>query len=145
MCHMDYGDFLIDSGAKVDIDKLDRLQSRTIRSIEYCLNVEKRKDLPELYHRYNLEPLDIRRKRNLLKLMYNESKQDINIDMYRPRMELRSSKRVQMNHTFTRLSKIQKSPYYRGLTLWDKLPKELQLVDSRKDFKERIKKCVLTA
>ena len=26
MCHMDYGDFVIDSGTKVKIDNLDRLQ-----------------------------------------------------------------------------------------------------------------------
>ena len=73
--------------------------------------------------------------RNLLKLMYNESKQDVNINMYRPRMELRSSRNVKMNRKFTRLSKIQKSPYYRGLSPWDKLPKELQLVESRQEFK----------
>ena len=101
-------------------------------------------ELTDLYHRYNLEPLAIRRKHNLLKLMYNESKQHVNIDMYRPRMELRSSTNVKMNHKFTRLSKIQKSPYYRGLSLWDKLPKEMQLMESKKEFKERIKKCTLT-
>ena len=143
MCHMDYGDFLIDFGTKINIDKLDRLQVRTIRCIENCLNMDKRCDLSDLYNRYNLEPLDMRRKRNLLKLMYNESKQDVNIDMYRPRMELRSSKNVKMNRKFTRLSKIQKSPYYRGLSLWDKLPKELQLVESRQEFKCRIRSHVL--
>ena len=51
-------------------------------------------------------------------------------------MQLRSSKNVKMNDEFTRLTKIQKSPYYRGLSLWDKLPKELQLVDSRMVFKD---------
>ena len=35
MCHMDYGDFVIDSGIKANIDRLDRLQTRTIRCIEY--------------------------------------------------------------------------------------------------------------
>ena len=48
MCHMDYGDFLVESGAKVNIDKLDRLQVRAIRCIEYCLDVGKRKDISEL-------------------------------------------------------------------------------------------------
>ena len=79
----------------------------------------------------------------MLKLLYNESKQDVNIDMYRPRMELRSSKNVKTNRKFTRLSKIQKSPYYRVLSLWDKLPKELSLVESRQEFKCCIRSHVL--
>ena len=70
--------------------------------------------------------------------MYTESKLERNIDMYGPQRQLRSSGNVKMK--FTRLTKIQKSPYYRGLSLWDGLPKELQLVESRQVFKERIKK-----
>ena len=72
--------------------------------------------------------------------MYSESKLERNIDMYRPHMQLLSSGNVKMNHKFTRLTKIQKSPYYRGLSLWDGLPKEPQLVESRQVFKDRIKK-----
>ena len=48
--------------------------------IEYRLDVNKHVDLSKLYHRYNLEPLKMQRKRNLLKLMYNESKSDVNTD-----------------------------------------------------------------
>ena len=54
--------FFVESGTKVNIDKLDRLQVRAIRCIEYCLDVGKRKDISELYYRYNLEPLADRRK-----------------------------------------------------------------------------------
>ena len=71
MCHMDYGDFLVDSGTKVNIDKLDRLQVRTLRCIEYRLDVDGRRELPDLYHRYKLEPLLERRKCNLVKLIYS--------------------------------------------------------------------------
>ena len=117
MCHLDYGDFLVESGMKVNIDKLDRLQVRAIRCIEYCLDEGKRKDISELYYRYNLEPLTNRRKRNLFKLMYSESKHERNIDDNHPHMQLRSSGNVKKNHKFTRLTKIQKSPYYRGLSL----------------------------
>ena len=139
MCHMDYGDFLIESGTKEKVERLDRLQTRIIRCIEKRFDVDKRKDLPELYRKYNLEPLEIRRKRNLVKLMYSESKKEVNIDMYRPQRVLRSAKSVKMNHKFTRLTKIQKSPYYRGLALWDKLPQDLQNIGSKKEFKNRIK------
>ena len=53
-------------------------------------------------------------------------------------MELRSSKAVKMNHKFTRLTKIQKSPYYRGLALWDKLPQEIQNDKSKTEFKTTV-------
>ena len=100
----------MDSGTKANIDKLDRLHIRKIRCVEYCLDARNRREITDLYHRYNLEPLVMRRKHNLLKLMYNESKQPVNIDIYRPHMELRSSKNVKMNHKFTRIGKIKKVP-----------------------------------
>ena len=101
--------------------------------------MDKPREMPLLYHKYNLEPLDVRRKRNLVKLMYIESKKDGNVDIYRPNMVLRSTKSVKMKHKFTRLTKIQRSPYYRGLALWDKLPQEIQNIGSKIEFKNRIK------
>ena len=71
--------------------------------------------------------------------MYLESKKEVNIDMYRPQRVLRSAKSVKINHKFTRLTKIQKSPHYRGLALWDKLPQDLQNIGSKKEFKNRMK------
>ena len=139
MCHMDYGDFVIDSGIKANIDRLDRLQTRTIRCIEYQLDRTKRRDLNMLYKRYKLEPLESRRKRNLVKLMYSESKNPLNRDNYRPKIVLRSSKSVKMSHKFTRLTKIQKSPYYRGLELWDKLPQDIHKIESKIEFKNKIR------
>ena len=62
MCHMDYGDFVIDSGTKVNTAKIAHLQIRTISCIEYHLDVDNQMDMLTLYHRYNLEPLEIRRK-----------------------------------------------------------------------------------
>ena len=99
---MSYELWRLFSGIKANIDKLDWLQVRNLRCIEYRFDVDGRRELPDLYHRYKLEPLVERRKRNLVKLMYSESKNDANIDMYRPTMELRSS-----NHKFTRLMKMQ--------------------------------------
>ena len=130
---------MVESGSKVNIDRLDTLQNRFLRCVENCLDSTKRLTLKELYHKYNIEPLCVRRKRNLLKIMYGESKNAGNIDMYRPTMVLRSSTTVKMHHQFTKLSKIQKSLYYRGLALWDKLPKEYQTMSAKKEFKRVIK------
>ena len=122
MCHFNYGDFVIDSGSKVNIDRLNRLQVRTMRCVEY-LDPTKRLDIEHLYHRYNLEPLDKRHKRKLLKILFNESKKECNIDMFRPERILRSCKNVKLNHKFTRLTKIQQSPYYMGCIYGMNCPK----------------------
>ena len=71
--------------------------------------------------------------------MDGESKNAGNIDMYRPTMVLRSSTTVKRHHQFTKLSKIQKSPCYRGLALWDNLPKEYQTMGTKSEFKRVIK------
>ena len=139
MCHMDYGDYIIDSGTKKNIDKLDNLQTKAIRCIEHQHDTEKRKCMANLYHRFKLEPLKNRRRRNLVKLMYIESKKSVNIEMHRPKMTLRSSNSVKLTHRFTKLTKIQKSPYYRGLELWDKLPSDIQKLESKIEFKNKIK------
>ena len=70
------------------------------------LDKGKRSDFNLLYHKYNLEPLETLRKRNLLKSMYGENKREANIDMYRPERTLRSAAHVNLNHRFTRLTKI---------------------------------------
>ena len=140
LCHLDYGDFVVESGNKENIDRLDKLQNRSLRCIEYCLDATKRMTLNELYHKYNVEPLSQRRKRNLLKIMYGESKNIGNIDMYRPAMVLRSNNTVKMHHKFMKITMIKKTPYYRGLALWDKLPKEYQTLKTKHEFKCIIKR-----
>ena len=139
MCHMDYGDFVIDSGLKKNVDKLDKLQTKTIKCIEYQLDPDKHKDLETLYNKYKLEPLKVRRNRNLVKLMYAESKISANMEVALPKMALRSASSVKLIHRFTKLTKIQQSSYYRGLQLWDKLPPDIQKIESKIEFKSKIK------
>ena len=55
-------------------------------------------------------------------------------------IKLHSSNRLKLKSQFTRLTKVQKSPYYRGLELWDKLPEKLQNEPSKLKFKGEIKK-----
>ena len=119
----------------MNIEKLNRLYD----SVEYRMDVKSRLNMVDLYHKYHVEPLECRRKKNLLKILYKESKVDANIDMYRPQRVLHSANHVKMKHKFTRLTKIQTSPYYIGLELWDKLPQELETITTNAAFKSAIK------
>ena len=76
--HIEYVDYVVESGGKTLVSKLDRLQERALRRIEYCKKPENRKEYSELQKEYNIESLSIRRNRSLLGQMYYQSKDDIN-------------------------------------------------------------------
>ena len=76
--HLDYIDYVIDSGSTDRIQKLDNLQRKAIRRIEYSLAPENRKKVEILQEEYNIEDLKLRRKRNLVKIMHAQSATDIN-------------------------------------------------------------------
>ena len=120
MCHLDYGDFVVESSNKAIIDRLDRLHTRALRCIDYQLDLKGGSDIQILYHKYKLEPLESRRKVNLLKIMYSASRDEVNIDMYRPQRVLCSTSNVKLKHKFTRLTKIQKSFSPQNMTLKNK-------------------------
>ena len=141
--HLDYIDYVIDSSSKENISKLDRLQNKAIRRIEYCVNADHRKDIDLLHREYNIEKLPLRRKRNLVKIIYRESKDIQNINHDRPSIELRSTTKVKMKQKFTSLTKIQSSPLYRGIKLWDTLPTNLQKEKDFITFKAEIMKLEL--
>ena len=137
--HVEYGDFLIDSSTQKCIDRIERLQERTVRVIEYEHLPNKRKEMSKLKSSLGIEDLAVRRKRSLLRLMYSLSKQPTNVEIATISMSLRSSKKLKLKSDFTRLTKIQRSPYYRGLYLWNSLPEKLQKETNRLKFKMNVK------
>ena len=120
--YMDYGDFIIDSALSSKVEKLERLQDRIIRLIEYRPIRENRVTLNVLFNTNNVETLKDRRKRNILNIMYDQSLNINNLHVNTCDINLRSSKKVKMKSSFTRLTKVMKSPLYQGLELWNQLP-----------------------
>ena len=53
--HLEYVDFVIDSGSKKLVNRLNRLQERALRRIEYSTRPENRKSYPELEKQYGIE------------------------------------------------------------------------------------------
>ena len=54
-------------------------------------------------------------------------------------MRTMQSEKVKLKTPFTRITKIQKSPFYRGIGLWNALPHELQNERNIETFKTRVK------
>ena len=136
--HLDYIDFTIDSGSADRIQKLDNLQKKAVRRIEYCLNPENRQNIETLMEKYNIESLRLRRKKNLAKIMYIQSSKIDNLKMSTTNIVLRSTRKVKMKKDFTSKTRVYNSPLYRGLRLWDSLPENIQKETDKASFKKRI-------
>ena len=134
---MEYGDFIVNSANRGHVCRLDRLQEKALRLAEYKSNAKK-KDISNLQSVFKIENLETRRNRSLLRLMFNQSKIHGNTQKENQYMNLRSSSKVKMKSNFTKLTKIQRSPYYRGLKLWDNLPEKLQKELNRLVFKSKL-------
>ena len=142
--YLEYVDFVIESCTKERVDKIDQLQKRALRRIEYCCNPEQRETYKFLGSKYNIEELHVRRKRSLLRHMYINSKDINNIQVKRHEKNLRSTKKVKMKEPFSGLMKLHQSPYYRGIKLWESLPDTVQKSENKIIFKNEVKKIIKT-
>ena len=68
--YMDYSSFLMDSTCQYSLSKLDKIQKRCIRLIEYKNKPHREKDLNTLLKDYRIEPIRERRNKQLLSFMY---------------------------------------------------------------------------
>ena len=138
--HLEYVDFIIESGSKIYVSKLDRLQERALRKIEYCSQPENRKTYSMLEMKYGIENLYKRRKRSLLMQMYGQSKEEINLVKNTCDRILRSDNKSNMKYNFSSLTKLHNSPYYRGVKLWNNLPANVQMCKVKGEFKKELLK-----
>ena len=136
--HLDYVDFVVDSGSATRIKKLDTLEKKAIRRIEYCMNVENRQGTNVLLEKHKIEELKLRCKRNLLKIMYSQSLCETNLKKVTTDKNLRSTNKVKLDNNFTSKTKVLNSPLYRGVRLWDKLPTDIQKETDKYTFRKKI-------
>ena len=88
----------------------------------------------------NLKWLDYRRTLFMSKMMYKLSKDECNVDRYRPEMLLHTGRKVKMKIAFTSKEKVLRSPFYLCNALWDKLESKVQLAKNVVDFKNMLSK-----
>ena len=68
-------------------------------------------------------------------IIHKTSKDKVNVDSSRPNIDLRSKPKVKLKNTFTSITKVYNSPFYRGIRLWDQIPPELQKEENNIKFK----------
>ena len=129
----DYADFLIDSGPNYYVKKIDALHEKALQLID-CKK-SKNVDLQLLETMYKLMTPSRRRKEHHCSIMYGLSVRGENIDEYRPTIRLRSRRKVKFKNHRRNLEKIKKSPFFRGLKLWDMIPDNIQRSVTKFKFK----------
>ena len=102
-------------------------------------------EMEDLHRQLNLKPLAERRKLFMLKLVYKLSREEENINNYRPQILSRTGPKVQMKIAFTDKERVLRSPYYLCNRLWDKLNREIQLSKSIWEFKSNSKRIDLSS
>ena len=70
-----------------------------------------------LQKEYKIEDLWIRRKRNLVIIMYSQSTNVINLKECTSNMRLRSANKIRLKNDFTSKMRVHNSPLYRGMRL----------------------------
>ena len=118
--HLDYIDFVVDSGSSDRVQKIDGL---------------KKKVTDILMVKYKIEELRLRQKRNLVKIMYTQSKNNENLKATSVERTLRSANKIKMKSDFANITKVYNSPLYRGIRLWDSPPASLQKEEDKYSFK----------
>ena len=136
--HLDYMDFVVDSSSMDRVKRLETLQNKALRHIEYCMVKENRLDYKVLQTKYNIEELKLRRNRNLLKIMHTQSPLLESKDTEKHSIKLRSSNKVKIKTDYTAKTRVYNSPLYRGMRLWNLLPPDLQKEKDKFTFKKRL-------
>ena len=130
--HLDYIDFVVDSASADRVKELDNLQKKALRRIEYCVNSELKLGYPALQDKYNIEDLQLRRKRNLVKIIHGQ-KDTLKTEKINDYVvKLRSKEKVKITNSFTSINRVFNR-------LWNMLPTDLQKEKDKFAFRKRIK------
>ena len=132
---VEYCSFIFNSGKKLKVEKIDKIQSKCMRIIENCSDKTQRKDENILCSDYNLSSLQYCRNMQLGCIMYKYSKNALYVDNTVNRENLRSEGKIKFKCPFTKISRIRSSPFYRGVDLWNSLKVEHHRAENKKRFK----------
>ena len=111
--------------------------------IEFVNNTDNKDNYELLLKTYGLTTLYQRRTEHLLLFIYKKSKSDNKfLDQQRPKMELRSRNKVKIKYPFTNKAKVQNSPLYRCIFLWNQLSPDIQNIDAINEFKKTVRELI---
>ena len=142
--HFDYVDFIVDSATNECTEKLECLHKRAIRKIELHQNQNQKLDYNTVLRSFGLTTLYQRRAKHLLTFIFKYKGEIVKLDPQKPKIELRSKNKVKLKANFTSKVKVQNSPLYRGISLWNQLPEAIQKLELTTHFKTQTRTYIET-
>ena len=134
---VEYVSYMLYLNSCHDVDKLQKLQNRCLRM---CLNVKNPRDMSvaRLHTTARVSELSIRRDIALSSLMYN-----LKCNGCFKREGTRDTRSMEKYIFVTDIVHngiYARSPYYKGVSLWNSLPAHIQGVNDKSKFKSSVKK-----
>ena len=139
---LDYLCVLYESSTQRKIKKLQPVQNRAIRIVKKLKGYISTTEMENIHRQLHLKSLCDRRKLFMWMLMYKLSRDESNVNMYRPKMLLRTGPKPKMKVPFTDKERVRRSPYYVCRRLWDTLDSSVQLSKSMLEFKNSVKRLI---
>ena len=133
---VEYVSFMLCFNNKLDVDKLQRLQNRSLR-VCYNINIPTDISTTRLHENARIDKLGDRRNLALLCIMFDLRQKG----MYEKKGNRIT--RVTEGYTFelsiAHMGLFVKSPYYIGANMWNRLPVNIQKMNNKERFKNEIK------
>ena len=136
---VEYCAFYSGCALKTELDKLQCMQNQALRT---CLQARVREiSIIALHKQCGAETLSLKRSKQLLCIMWKKASRGEAIvqDNIRTRGDLK----VKFAKRRAKSSFYERSPYYRAITIWDKLEHTTQKFPTLKKFKTAISKLTL--
>ena len=133
---IEYADLVIDSGPPDKITRLQNLQDRAIRIIDDGRHGAL--DIDVVSNLYRITPLKIRRAEHLSLVMFRLKSDPLRIEHDRPNIHLRGRKKIKFKKYKRQNEKYLRSIFNRGVTLWDRIPEQVQRSTTKVKFKREI-------
>ena len=133
---VEYCSFYIGSGHVAELQKLQRMQNHALRIC--CKRRVRDISIDQLHRTCNIATQERRRKLQLLNLMWKKAHGGEALEQ--ADIRTRGDLKIRFAKRRAKYSFYQKSPYYRGVTLWDLLDKDVQKLPTKEQFKVAIHK-----
>ena len=133
---VEYCSFYSGSALKTELDKLQRMQNQALRT---CLQARVREiSIIALHKQCGAETLSLRRSKQLLCIMWKKANRGE--AMVQRDIRTRGDLKVKFAKRRAKSAFYERSPYYRAVTIWDKLHHTTQKLPTYKKFKTAINK-----
>ena len=133
----EYADLVVESGPPDKVTRLQKLQDKAICIIDDGRHREL--DIDMVSNLYRIAPLKIRRDEHLSLVMFRLKSDTTRIEAARPTIHLRGRNTIKFKKYKQKNEKYLCSIFHRGVTVWNRIPEEVQRATTKVKFKREIK------